>query len=172
GFEVIYLNEGDTSKFDGFRVPGEPPSKPRKLSDKQEKDNQERIAGIRVWVGTDGKNWGKIPADAKEVKDAEGKVHPVGKTFKGLRQPGLLFHQELFDILNESGFQPEVNRNKIRIHLDKSTFVTVAEKAEKDKATFAAYDVWREGDPTRAGKIPPASDPPVTLPETGDVIDL
>ncbi|MGC4857593.1 hypothetical protein ACLQ24_30570, partial [Micromonospora sp. DT4] len=22
GFEVIYLNEGDTSKFDGFRVPG------------------------------------------------------------------------------------------------------------------------------------------------------
>ncbi|MGC4857274.1 hypothetical protein ACLQ24_28880, partial [Micromonospora sp. DT4] len=171
GFEVIYLNEGDTSKFDGFRVPGEPPPKPRKLSDKQKEESQERIAGIRIWVGPDGKNWGKIPAEAEEVKGAGGKVHPVGQTFQVLRQMGFLFHQRLFDVLNESGFQPEVNRNKIRIPRDKSMFVTVAEKAEKDKETFAAYDVWCKGDSTRAGKIP-AYDTRVTLPETGDVIDF
>ncbi|MGC4857560.1 hypothetical protein ACLQ24_30400, partial [Micromonospora sp. DT4] len=54
---------------------------------------------------------------------------------------------------------------------DKSVLVTVAEKAERDKATFAAYDIWCKGDSTRAGKIP-TYDTLVTLPETGDVIDL
>ncbi|MGC4857455.1 hypothetical protein ACLQ24_29850, partial [Micromonospora sp. DT4] len=171
GFEVIYRNEGDTSRFDGFRIPGEPPPKPRPPTAKQEKDNQERIAGIQLWVGPDGKNSGKIPADAKEVKDDGGKVYPVGQTFHVLRQTGFSFHQGLFDVLNDNGFQPKVNRNKILIPRDKSTLVTVAEKAEKDKATFAAYDLWCEGDSTRAGKIP-AYDTPVTLPETGDVIDL
>ncbi|MGC4857491.1 hypothetical protein ACLQ24_30045, partial [Micromonospora sp. DT4] len=135
-------------------------------------DNQERIAGIQLWVGPDGENSGKIPAEAKTVKDAGGKVHPVGKTFNNLRERGLLFHQGLFNVLNDNGFQPEVNRNKIRIPLDKSTFVTVAERAEKDKATFAAYDLWCKGDSTRAGKIPARHETPVTLPETGDVIEL
>ncbi|MGC4857421.1 hypothetical protein ACLQ24_29680, partial [Micromonospora sp. DT4] len=170
--EVIYRNEGDTSRFDGLRVPGEPPPKPRPPTAKKEEDNQERIAGIQLWVGPDGENSGKIPAVAKEVEDAGGKVHRVGKVFQDLRKAGFLFHQGLFDVLNESGFRPEVNRNKIRIPRDKSVLVTVAEKAERDKATFAAYDLWCEGDSTRAGKIPPVSDPPVTLPETGDVIDL
>ena len=49
--------------------------------------------------------------------------------------------------------------------------VTVAEKAEKDEVMFAAYDLWCEGDSTRAGKIPTFGTR-VTLPETGDVIDL
>ncbi|MGC4857414.1 hypothetical protein ACLQ24_29640, partial [Micromonospora sp. DT4] len=171
--EVIYRNEGDTSKFDGLRVPGERPPKPRPPTAKKEEDNQERIAGIRLWVGPDRKNSGKIPAIAEEVEDdAGGKVHPVGKTFKGLRQMGFSFHQELFDVLKDGGFQPKVIGSKILIPRDKSMLVTVAEKAERDEDTFAAYDLWCEGDSTRAGKIPPASDPPVTLPETGDVIDL
>ncbi|MGC4857513.1 hypothetical protein ACLQ24_30160, partial [Micromonospora sp. DT4] len=134
-------------------------------------DNQERIAGIQLWVGPDRENSGKIPADAKEVKDAGEKVHPVGKTFQALRRTGLLFHQGLFDVLNDNGFQPEVDRNKIRIPRDKSVLVTTAQKAEKDEETFAAYDLWCEGDSTRAGKIP-TRDTRVTLPETGDVIDL
>ncbi|MGC4857356.1 hypothetical protein ACLQ24_29320, partial [Micromonospora sp. DT4] len=171
GLEVIYLNEDDTSKFDGLRVLGEPSPKPQPPTAKQEEDNQERIAGIQLWVGPDGKNSGKIPAQTKEVKDAGGKVHPVGQTFHVLRKTGLLFHQGLFDVLKDSGFQPKVNRNKILIPRDKSMLVTVAEKADRDKETFAAYDLWCKGDSTRAGKIP-TRDTQVTLPETGDVIDL
>ncbi|MGC4857633.1 hypothetical protein ACLQ24_30775, partial [Micromonospora sp. DT4] len=60
--EVIYLNEDDTSRFNGLRVPGKPPPKPRPPTAKQEKDNQERIAGIQLWVGPDRENSGKIPA--------------------------------------------------------------------------------------------------------------
>ncbi|MGC4857496.1 hypothetical protein ACLQ24_30070, partial [Micromonospora sp. DT4] len=133
--EVIYLNEGDTSRFDGLRVPGEPPRKPRKLTADQEKANQKRIAGIQLWVGPDGKNSGKIPADVEEVEDdAGGEVYPVGQVFQALRNVGFSFHQELFDVLNEGGFRPKVIRNKIRIPRDKSVLVTVAEKAERDKA--------------------------------------
>ncbi|MGC4857578.1 hypothetical protein ACLQ24_30490, partial [Micromonospora sp. DT4] len=50
GFEVIYLNEGDTSRFDGLSFPGEPSPKPRPPTAKKEEDNQERIAGIQLWV--------------------------------------------------------------------------------------------------------------------------
>ncbi|MGC4857365.1 hypothetical protein ACLQ24_29365, partial [Micromonospora sp. DT4] len=169
--EVIYLNEGDTSRFDGLRVPGRPPRKPRPPTAKQEEDNQERIAGIQLWVGPDRENSGKIPAKTEEVKDAEENVHPVGKTFHILRQMGFLFHQELFDVLNDNGFQPKVIGSKILIPRDKGMLVTVAEKADRDEDTFAAYDLWCEGDSTRAGKIP-AYDTLVPLPETGKVIDL
>ncbi|MGC4857525.1 hypothetical protein ACLQ24_30220, partial [Micromonospora sp. DT4] len=81
------------------------------------------------------------------------------------------FHQGLFNVLNDNGFQPEVTDNKIRIPRDKSLLVTAAEKAEKDKETFAAYDLWRKGNSTKAGKIPPLRTR-ITLPETGAVIDL
>ncbi|MGC4857332.1 hypothetical protein ACLQ24_29195, partial [Micromonospora sp. DT4] len=170
GLEVIRLDEDDTSRFDGLRVPGEPPPKPRPLTPKQKAKNQERIAGILLWVGTDRKNSGKIPAVAEEV-EGDGKVHLVGKVFKDLRNRGLPFHQGLFDVLKDNGFRPKVIDNKILIPRDKSMLATVAEKAERDKEMFAAYDLWCKGDSTRAGKIP-TLDTPVTLPETGAVLEL
>ena len=88
------------------------------------------------------------------MTDGGGKVHPVGQVFQDLRAAGVLFHQGLFDVLKDNGFQPEVIGNKIQIPRDESVLVTVAEKAERDEVTFAAYDLWREGDSTRAGKIP------------------